>query len=142
MTDQHAHDLELPDVLSAWWDTIAGLRVDSPAEDWDTMTAYLADDCVVHFSGMGAPASIGHDAVVADLRQVLTYWRLVERGVVSHAVDAAGSTVLASMSNRLEIRGQALEFAEAEVVTFDADRKIGRYELYCDPTPIKELLAR
>lgn len=142
MNDQKGPALELPDVLSAWWDTIAALRVDSPTEDWDTMTAYLADDCVVHFSGMGAPASVGHDAVVADLRQVLTYWRLVERRVVSHAVDAAGSTVLAGMSNLLEIRGQALEFAEAEVVTFDADGKIDRYEFYCDPTPIKELLAQ
>ena len=142
MNDQHAPALELPDVLSAWWDTIAALRVDSPAEDWDAMTAYLTDDCVVHFNGMGAPASVGHEAVVTDLRQVLTFWHLVERRVQALAVDEARSTVLASMSNRLEIRGQALELAEAEVVTFDADGRISRYELYCGPAPIVALLGQ
>lgn len=133
-TDLHA-------ILSAWWEAIAALDLDSPQKDWDAMTSYLADDCVVYFGGMGSPATVGVGAVDADLRKILTYWRLVERRVLTRGADAAGTTIFASMNNRLEILGEALDFPETEVVTFDEEGRIARYELYCDPAPIAALIA-
>ncbi|HWJ65282.1 MAG TPA: nuclear transport factor 2 family protein [Nocardioides sp.] len=141
MTDQGASAVALHEALSAWWDTVRDLRADSPQQDWERMTAHLADDCVLYFGGLGAPASVGVDAVVADLKQTLSYWRMVERRVLAHGLSADGSTVFASMNNRLEILGDGIDFPETEVVTFDDEQKITRYELYCDPTPIKAVFA-
>ncbi|MET7458385.1 nuclear transport factor 2 family protein [Streptomyces sp. NPDC005574] len=142
MTGQSMPTTEVHERLSAWWDTIAGLTPHSPQADWDAMTAYLADDCVLYFGGMGAAASVGVDAVVADLKKTLTYWRMVERRVLSHGLDAEGTTVFASMNNRLEILGEPIDYPETEVVTFDGAGKIARYELYCDPSPIKAVFAK
>ncbi|MFC8360300.1 nuclear transport factor 2 family protein [Streptomyces griseorubiginosus] len=142
MTDESVPTTELHETLSAWWDTVAGLTLDSPQTDWDAMTAYLADDCVLYFGGMGAPASEGLDAVVSDLKTTLTYWRMAERRVLSHGLDAEGTTVFASMNNRLEILGEPIDYPETEVVTFDEAGKIARYELYCDPSPIRAVFAK
>jgi len=89
--------------LSSWWDVIKNLTADSPEEDWRTMTDYLAPDCIVYFGGMAAPASEGPEAVVADLKKVLSYWKMVERRVLTEGVDASGTTIFVSMNNRLGV---------------------------------------
>jgi ketosteroid isomerase-like protein len=127
--------------LSDWWKTVQGLKPQSPAADWDAMTAYLSPDCVLFFGGMGAPASQGIEAAVTDLKKVLTYWQLLERRVLAEGASTHGRTIFAAMNNRLSILGQPVELPETEVVTFDEDGKIARYELYCDPGPIKAIFA-
>lgn len=105
------------------------------------MTAYLSPDCVLFFGGMGAPASQGIEAAVADLKKIMSYWQLLERRVLAEGLDAHGKTAFVTMNNCLAILGQKVELPETEVVTFDEEGKISRYELYCDPSPIKAIFA-
>jgi len=56
-------------------------------------------------------------------------------------LDAEELTVFVSMNIRLEILGQPVELPETDVVTFDGELKITRYELYCDPSPIKAVFT-
>jgi hypothetical protein len=84
------------------------------------MTAYLSPDCVLFFGGMGAPASQGIEAVVTDLKKVLTYWQLIERRVLAEGLSADGNTVFAAMNNRLSILGQHIELPETEVEKVEA----------------------
>ncbi|KAK75237.1 nuclear transport factor 2 family protein [Bordetella bronchiseptica] len=131
----------LHQTLSDWWKAIQGLMLESPEADWKAMTAYLSPDCVLFFGGMGAPASQGIEAAVADLKKIMSYWQLLERRVLAEGLDAHGKTAFVTMNNCLAILGQKVELPETEVVTFDEEGKISRYELYCDPSPIKAIFA-
>lgn len=141
MTDPILQAPALHQTLSEWWDAIIGLTLDSPQSAWDAMTAFLAEDCVLYFGGMDAPASKGIDAVIADLKKTLVYWKMLQRRVIVHGLDASATTVFATMNNHLEILGEPLDYPETEVVSFNEAGKIARYELYCDPSPIKAVFA-
>jgi hypothetical protein len=132
---------ELHEKLSNWWEIIRDLKIDSSESDWELLTSYLAPDCTLYFGGMTAPASHGYAEVVANLKQTLTYWKMLERRVTAAGGDEAG-TIFASMNNRLAILGEEIEFFETEVVSFDAAGLIKTYELYCDPSPIQAVFAK
>ena len=91
--------------------------------------------------GITAPPAVGREAILLTIKGLVTYWSLVERVVVTSAVDEKQRTVAASMSNKLKVAGQIVnDFKECEVVTFSENSLIQKYELYADPTPVKDML--
>lgn len=56
---------------------------------------------------------------------------------MTHVEQQDGKVIVNAMENKLKIMGELVEgFKECEVVTFDREGKIERYELYVDPSPI------
>ena len=68
---------------------------------------------------------------------------MVSRVVTSNVESSDGRIIVNAMENALEIKGEEVRgFKECEVVTFNVEGKIERYELYCDPGPIMAVLTR
>lgn len=68
---------------------------------------------------------------------------MVEHKNVAHVEQADGRLIVNAMENKLRIMGELVEgFRECEVVTFDGEGKIERYELYVDPGPIMAVFAK
>jgi hypothetical protein len=131
----------ISDNLDAMWAAIIGLTTESPASSFEAYADFFEPDAVVYFMGVDAPPSVGREETISKIKELLTFWALLERKVVTSAVDEKQRTVAVSMSNKLRIAGKVLEdFKECEIVSFSEKGLIQKYELYADPTPIKDLL--
>ncbi|KAI5467081.1 hypothetical protein BGZ63DRAFT_398689 [Mariannaea sp. PMI_226] len=128
--------------LDQWWDVIANLKIDSPQEDWDKFASYTSPESVLYFNGLSQPPARGTAEAVAALKGLLAYWAILERRVLARGVDADGKTAFVNMNNRLTIMGEELDFAEAEVVTFDEEDRIVDYKLYFDPSPVMAIFQK
>lgn len=129
--------------LGEWWDVMRELRPDSPAETWDKWASYLSSDCRLHLSGMGHHEARGREDAKEHMKRIVEHWVLKERVVLNSGMDfATGTTLMVNMRNRLEILGEEIDFAEAEVVEFDEGGKIVDYKLYCDPAPIMAIVNK
>ena len=73
----------------------------------------------------------------------MTYYAMEEHRIVTHVENEGGMVIVNAMENKLRIMGELIEgFRECEVVSFDGEGKIERYELYVDPSPIMAVFAR
>ena len=116
------------------------LNPSSSQEDLEEYGSFFTPDCKAYLLGMAAPPSIGREGVVAALKQVITYWSLPQRRVLSRAVSQDGTTIVAEMDNVITIAGETLDhFAEIEVAQYEGNL-IKEYRLYVDPTPITKVL--
>ena len=126
--------------LDLWWGQLEHLTLESSDSKFEKMTDYLSDDCIVYFGGMNAPVSFGKAEVKKDFKKTLSYWKLMKREVTNFAIK--DNIVFCAMKNKLQILGVKVDdFYETEVGTFDDEGKIKRYELYCDPTPIRKIFS-
>ncbi|KAH7156606.1 hypothetical protein EDB81DRAFT_787495 [Dactylonectria macrodidyma] len=128
--------------LDELWGFISTLKADSPQEEWDRFALYLSPDIIMYQKGINEPASHGREEVVAGFKNLLSFWAMVERRVLSQGVDAAGTTAFANMNNRLAIFGEEIDFAEMEVVKFDEEGRVLEHRLYCDPAPIMAIIQK
>ena len=129
----------LHEKLTNWWKLVQAIKANSTAADFEKVTSYLADDCIIYFNGMVTKPARGKEAVIETLKALTTYWKLIERRVTAQGADESGNVLFASMYNRLEILGEPLDFYETEVVRFNEAGLIEEYELYCDSSPIKAI---
>ena len=129
--------------LDGFWELVASLKPDSTEETWTEVAAYFAPDSVAYLSGMTAPSSRGPQEAVAGLKQLVTFWAITERRVVSRAVSEDGKTIVAEMNNNLLIFGEPVnDFIETEIVEFDEKDRIVSYRLHTDGKPILDIVAR
>ncbi|KAK7417077.1 hypothetical protein QQX98_004838 [Neonectria punicea] len=128
--------------LDELWALISTLKADSPQEEWDRFVSHLNPDIIMYQKGMNEPPSHGREEVVAGFKNLLSFWGMLERRVLSQGVDAAGTTAFANMNNRLSICGEELDFAEMEVVKFDDQGRVLEHRLYCDPAPIMAIVQK
>jgi len=138
-----ASSSELHAKLDAMWAYMQTLSAKSSAEDINKYGDFFAPDVTAYLSGMSAPPAIGRDGLVKTVSSLFAYWELRERRVLSRAVSEDGTTAIAEMDNVLGIMGDELNgFAETEVVSFNSSGLIQEYRLYCDGTPIRELIQK
>jgi hypothetical protein len=91
---------------------------------------------------MGNPETVGRKEAIESMQRLQKYWMLKEVKVVMRAHSEDGRTIISEMSNVLEIAGvEVKDFPETEIVEFDDQCLIKTYCLYCDPSPIKQVLA-
>ncbi|KPM42440.1 hypothetical protein AK830_g4092 [Neonectria ditissima] len=128
--------------LDELWDLIKTLKADSSQEEWDKFASHLSPDVIMYQKGMNEPPSRGREEVVAGFKNLLSFWAMVERRVLSQGVDAAGTTAFANMNNRLSVFGEEIDFAETEVVKFDEEGRVLEHRLYCDPGPIMAIAQK
>ena len=122
---------------------MCSLTPTSSAADVQHTASFFAPTAVVYLSGMGQPPSTGHAELVANTQKLISYWAMVEHKIVTHVQQPDGKVIVNTMDNTLSIMGELVEgFKECEVVTFDEDGKIVRYELYVDPGPIMQVFAK
>ncbi|KAF2098221.1 hypothetical protein NA57DRAFT_77013 [Rhizodiscina lignyota] len=135
---------ELYTKLTSYWDGIKALKPDSPQSEYDKVLSYCTPDATSYFAGMGAPPSKGQAEFLASLKSLTQYWALLDRRIVTEAATSNGltTTVIVEMDNRLRIMGEELDFPELEVVEFNGEGLIANYRLYCDPSPIRDIITR
>lgn len=127
--------------LDGMWASVSALTAESPASAFEEFADFFEPNATVYFMGVTAPPAVGREAILLTIKGLVTYWSLVEWVVVTSAVDEQQRTVAVSMSNKLKVAGQIVnDFKECEVVTFSENGLIQKYELYADPTPVKDML--
>lgn len=127
-------------VLEGLWEVMSNLTSTSSAADIAKITPFYSPTAVVFLHGMSTPPSTGHEEVLKSTTQLMRYWAMHKLVVTSTVVSADGKQVARAMKNHLKILGRDVEdFHECEVVTFGEDGLIERYELYCDPEPVKKV---
>jgi hypothetical protein len=134
---------KISDHLEAMWTHIATLKGDSPDSAFEKYGSFFAPDGEFYSRGPAAPPAVGREAIAGAIKGLLTFWALLDRTVVTRAVDEERKVVATSMSNRLRIAGTVVEgFMECEIVSFSEDGLIKKYELFSDPSPLLPLLPK
>jgi hypothetical protein len=108
--------------LDALYSTIQSLKSTSSSQDFDAFGAFFDKDCTVYLKSMRehADPSIGRQAAVDSLREILAQYHIEERRVLSRATTEDGSTVIVEMKNSLNVLGDILDpFYETAVAVFN-----------------------
>lgn len=129
--------------LAAMWKQMCSLSPNSSTTDIQQITSFFSPTAIVYLNGMGQPPCTSHAELIAATQTLISYWAMVEHKNVTHVEQEGGKIIVNAMDNKLKIMGELVEgFRECEVVTFDGEGKIERYELYVDPSPIMAIFAK
>lgn len=129
--------------LDKFYAVLNKVQPTSTANEWSLLTDFFTKDAVLYLQGMGGPSVTGSEATVDAIKSLKSYWALVERRQRTRALSADGKTAIVEMDNHLTIFGEHVEhFPETEVVEFNDVGKIISYRLYCDGTPLKDIVAK
>ncbi|PGH10535.1 hypothetical protein AJ80_07478 [Polytolypa hystricis UAMH7299] len=102
---------------------------------------YFSLDCTAYFTGVTSTASSGHAGMTSALTDLLTFWRPMERRVISRGVGEGGANIFVGLRTRARILAELLEsFPEMEFARFDEDGRISEYTLYIDRVPLLRAL--
>lgn len=129
----------LSDRLDAWWDILANIKPESPAEHWKKMLSYLSPEIIIY---RGSTEYHGHDGAEKWLRELLTFWAIKGREIVTQGLDRRGKSLLTTLKLDLVILGDDVPFVEAVVATFDDNDLLVGYMAYADPEPIASVIKR
>lgn len=122
---------------------ILSLSLESSDNEFEKAVSYLAPDCAVYRMGNPIPVSSDRAGYIADMKRLLGYWAILERRVVLRATSANGKTVVQEMDNDLKIHGVTLpHFREILVAEFNDVNLISCIRVYCDASPIYELVSK
>lgn len=134
--DRHA-------TLDAFWASIKSLSPASPKADFEKYSAFIAPNATLFLNGMSAPPVEGPEAALEAMQNLVQFWSIAERRVLSRSLSGNGKIAVVEMDNHLTIMGDGVEhFPETEVVEFDDKGLIAKYRLYCDPKPIMDIVAK
>ncbi|KUJ07795.1 uncharacterized protein LY89DRAFT_691500 [Mollisia scopiformis] len=128
--------------LETLWKHMSTLSPTTPLGTLTEITTFFAPTGSFYLHGMTQGPSTSHASLITTLQTLQTYWKIVERKLVTH-VEGEDGTIVNAMSNKLLILGKEVNgFAECEVVRFDEDARIKEYLLYCDAAAVKEAFAQ
>ena len=134
---------ELPAILDAMFARLQTLRSDSPQEAFDAFGAFFAPGCLTTLRSTREPPLHGRDTLITDLRELLASWHIVQRRVVSQAVDESNRTVLCAMEYKLDVMGDTLDpFHETATATFSEQGLVEKLLLYSCRSPVVFVMQR
>ncbi|KAG0645043.1 hypothetical protein D0Z07_9127 [Hyphodiscus hymeniophilus] len=129
--------------LDSMWKHMTSLTPTSSPSTIQAITTFFSPTAIVHLNGMSQPPCTSHAELIASVQTLVTYWSMEELKVVTHVESADGKVIVNTMDNKLRIKEELVEgFKECEVVTFDAEGRIERYDLFVDPSPVVAVFAR
>jgi hypothetical protein len=129
--------------LSTFWKHISWLTSTSSPSSIAQITQFFSLTAVVYLTGMGNPPCTNHAELVAAIQTLVSYCAIEEHEIITHIKSQDGRVIVNTMENKNVIMRELLEgFRECEVVTFDEEGRIERYELYFDSSPIVAVLAK
>ncbi|KAJ9137511.1 hypothetical protein NKR23_g9155 [Pleurostoma richardsiae] len=129
--------------LDDFWMTIISMKPDSPDIDYQKLGSFIKPGAKLHLSGMANPLAVGPEGVIAGVKDLSTRWSMVHLRRRSCFQSNDGTTLVTEMDNDITFMGEAVpNFPETEVVEFGEDGLIASYRLYCDGTPLTEILQR
>lgn len=135
VTDLHA-------TLDAFHETISTLKPDSTTKQLELFAGFFAPQGNFYLGGMNLPPVTSRQEAIDAMKNLLSYWKLKERNVITRATSPDGTVAIAEMENELVIMGETLMFKEVEVAAFDEQGLIVDFKLYCDNKPIEYIIAR
>jgi len=113
--------------------TMQSLKSTSTPADFDVFGEFFDKNCIVFLKSMReyAEPSIGKDAAIESLKEILAQYHIEERRVLSRAASEDGSTVIVEMKNRLNVLGSELDpFYETAVAVFTEEGRIAELKIY------------
>jgi hypothetical protein len=119
--------------VDVFYSKIQSLKSTSSPEDFDAFGAFFDKDCIAYLKSMReyAEPSIGRQAAMDTLKEILAEYHIEERRVLSRATSEDGSTVIVEMKNRLNVLGDTLDpFYETVVATFNDEGLISELKTY------------
>ena len=119
--------------VDALYSTMLSLKSTSPPEDFDAFGAFFDKDCIVYLKSMRehADPSIGRQAAVDALKEILAEYHIEIRRVLSRAISEDGSTVIVEMKNSLNVLGGTLDpFYETVIAKFNEEGLISELKTY------------
>lgn len=109
------------------------LKSTSSSQDFDAFGAFFDKDCTVYLQSMReyADPSIGRQAAIDSLKEILAQYNIEERRVLSRATTEDGSTVIVEMKNSLNVLGDTLDpYYETTVAIFNEEGLITGLKTY------------
>jgi hypothetical protein len=119
--------------LDALYSKMQSLNSTSSPGDFDAFGAFFDKHCTAYLKSMReyAEPSIGRQAAIDTLKEILAEYHIEERRVLSRATSEDGSTVIVEMKNRLSVLGGTLDpFYETVVATFNDEGLISELKTY------------
>lgn len=110
------------DRLRALQATLDTLSSASSPEEISNLGHFFAEDCIAYVASMREydEPSIGRNATIAKYREILQFYHIHERRVLSHSTSADGKTVFCEMKHSVHIFDELLDpFYETVVAIFD-----------------------
>lgn len=102
------------------YETMQQLSTNASAATFEAFGAFFEENCRVHLDGTQDPKPTrGRLAVIQAQKDILKISRLVSSQVVSQSVSDEGRKVFREMVQHLVVGGEAVDYSEMAVFTFD-----------------------